>query len=204
MGHPAIFPRQNRPRHTICLILPNQIESTSSLICFISDVMVLPEGKKNPGEEKGQLIQAVRPVGCAPLAVQCCALAVPLAVRLRLVSLNRLYIPWHKLSLLLALLERSDPGKHPTPVTCLHGDVPAHIAAGALTLFAADHREPVALDPWRPWPARGPFVDEIKRWWPSDETLSDKKTVVMDTGPADLRPQFVLWPANGGLLDTWV
>jgi len=150
------------------------------------------------------LIHAVRPVGDAPLVVQYRALAAPLAVRLRLASLSRLYIPWHRLSLLLALLDRSDTGKLPTPAVHLHGDVPVYIAAGTLTLLTADHQKPVALAPWQPWPAREPFANEIKRWWPSDEVPPDKETIVIDNGPANLRPHFVLWPANGGLLDTWV
>jgi len=150
------------------------------------------------------LIHPVRPVGGAPLLVQYSALTAPLFVRLQLARLGRLYIPWHRLSLYLALLDRSDPSKPATLATRRTFNVPAAAASGTLTGLAADRQEPFPIEPWQPWPAREPFADEIMRWWPSDEAPPDMPTVVLEQGPADRPPQFVLWPAYGGLLDTWV
>ena len=166
--------------------------------------MVLPEGRSARERRRKRLIQPVRPVGVAPLAVQCCALSAPLAMRLRLASLSRLYIPWHGLWLLIALLDRSEPSQPTTPVATPHNlNAPVCLGAGIHTPLTDDRQALSMLDPWQPWPAREPFADETKRWWPSDEVPPDKATVVIVKSPADQRPQFVLWPANGGLLDTW-
>jgi len=60
-----------------------------------------------------------------------------------------------------------------------------------------------ATDFWQPWPAHEPFADEILRWWPSQEYPPLEPTPVIEDKQPDRIPDFVLWPAYGGLLDTW-
>jgi hypothetical protein len=58
--------------------------------------------------------------------------------------------------------------------------------------------------PWTPWPAHPPFADEIERWWPSAEYPPLAPTPVIEDTQPDPLPAVILWPAAGGLLDTWV
>jgi len=57
---------------------------------------------------------------------------------------------------------------------------------------------------WHPWPAHMPFADEVDRWWPSEEYPPLAPPPVVEDALPDRPPAVVLWPAAGGLLDTWV
>jgi len=128
--------------------------------------------------------------------------AVPLAVRLRWVSLNRLYIPRNRLSLFLSLLERFCLNQLRAVDICLFDQFACRLT-GTRTAQRAERQPMCAIEPWQPWSAHEPFADEITRWWPSDEVPCEKEIAILEPSAGSLQPQLVLWPANGGLLDTW-
>ncbi len=59
------------------------------------------------------------------------------------------------------------------------------------------------IEPWKPWPAHPPFIDEVHRWWPSqDWPPPDPPIIIQETIPNN-PPYLIIWQPAGGLLDLW-
>ena len=152
------------------------------------------------------MVHPVRSVGETPFAVQYCLLDAPLAVRWRLAQLGRIYIPWHRLAFVLALLERATgavrvPGA-PMPCAFTTGP-PCCGPPGYASPMArrSEHLPPV--ERWQAWPARKPFADEVYRWWPSQEPPPIQHEPQPQGLPIRPVPEFPLYPAHAGLLCVW-
>ena len=151
------------------------------------------------------MVHPVRSVGETPFAVQYLLLDAPLAVRWRLAQLGRIFIPWHRLAFVFALLERA------AGVRVAGSSLPCMPATGLppcgwpeLTSAIARRAEQLPpVERWQAWPARKPFADEVDRWWPSQEPPPIKHEPQPQGLPIRPVPEFPLFPAHAGLFNVW-
>jgi hypothetical protein len=152
------------------------------------------------------MVHPVRSVGEEPFAVQYLLLDAPLAVRWRLARLGRIYVSWHCLALVLALLERA-PGAvrvagSALPCGPTTGPPPCDLPELTCAITRrSGHLSPV--ERWQAWPARKPFADEVDRWWPSQEPPPIQHEPQPQGLPIRPVPEFPLYPAHAGLFNVF-
>jgi len=63
---------------------------------------------------------------------------------------------------------------------------------------------PIAsLEPWQPWPAHPPFIDEVHRWWPSQDWPPPDPPIIIEETVNSGPPYLILWQSPGRLVDLW-
>ena len=145
------------------------------------------------------MVHPVRSVGEASLAVQYVVLDAPLAVRWRLALIGRTCLSSQQLAALVALYDE------------VYAAPCAQVGSAVLRAAEADNTGRLRfrqtglapLESWQAWPARGPFADEVDRWWPSEELPPIEHEPLPEGVPIRPVPEFPLYPVRGGLLSVW-
>lgn len=83
---------------------------------------------------------------------------------------------------------------------------PSREAAGALFIRGEESGAGqvcawAPIEPWAPWTAHPPFVDEVTRWWPFEEFPPDEPPPVIEDPVADMPAPIVEYAGGGGLID---
>ena len=73
-----------------------------------------------------------------------------------------------------------------------------------LTPYQSASQQPRPTETWEPWPEHPAFIDEIRRWWPSNELPPIQPPTPIEDHHPDIPAPVIYRQDTGGLLNFWV
>lgn len=147
------------------------------------------------------MVQPIRPVGCFPASCRgTFAFCHPALIRRAGVGTGWA-VPCRPnlAAILLGKAMGLDQFRGLLGVKCVTAESLSHLRP------VADHcaEQITSVEPWKPWPAHPPFIDEVQRWWPSQDWPPPDPPIIIKEAIPDGPPYLIIWAPPGRLIDLW-